>query len=106
MPRQQRVAKVARPLLMASGRALRCRDLPVFSCNTAASRRLDPDPNPRRIDARDFNHGLRGAEAGPASAAELSKRFKEAKADRVGELLATLTALGQARSVGGERFVA
>ncbi len=47
-----------------------------------------------------------GAEAGPASAAELSKRFKGAKADRVGELLATLTALGQARSVGGERFVA
>ncbi len=47
-----------------------------------------------------------GAEAGPASAAELSKRFKGAKADRVGELLATLTALGKARSVGEERFVA
>jgi hypothetical protein len=47
-----------------------------------------------------------GTEAGPASASELSKRFKGAKADRIGELLATLMALGQARSVGGERFVA
>jgi hypothetical protein len=55
--RQQPVVKVARPLLAASGRALRCRDLPVFRCNTAASRRLDPSPNPRRIASRDFNHG-------------------------------------------------
>ena len=54
----QPVVKVARPLLVASGRALRCRDLPVFSCNTAASRRLDPGPNPRRISSRDLNHGL------------------------------------------------
>ena len=46
-----------------------------------------------------------GAEAAPATAAELSRRFKGAKADRIGELPATLTALGQARSVGGERFV-
>ena len=46
-----------------------------------------------------------GAEAGPATAAEVSRRFKGAKADRIAELLATLTALGQARSVGGERFV-
>jgi len=29
----------------------------------------------------------------------------EAKADRIGELLATLTPLGQVRSVGGERLV-
>ncbi len=41
-----------------------------------------------------------------ATAAELSRRFKSAKADRVGELLATLTTLGQARSLGGDRFVA
>ena len=42
----------------------------------------------------------------PTTAVELSRRFKNAKADRIGELLATLTALGQARSVGAERFVA
>jgi len=46
-----------------------------------------------------------GAEASPATAAELSRRFKGAKADRTGELLATLTALGQARSVGRWRAV-
>jgi len=32
--------------------------LPVFRCNTAASRRLDPGPTPRRTDARDFHYGL------------------------------------------------
>ena len=42
----------------------------------------------------------------PASAGELAKQFKSAKADRIGELLATLAALGQARSVGAERYVA
>jgi hypothetical protein len=43
---------------------------------------------------------------GPATASELAKHFKGAKADRVAELLATLAALGQARNVAGERFVA
>jgi hypothetical protein len=42
----------------------------------------------------------------PATAAELCKQFKSAKAGRVSELLATLAALGQARPVGGERYVA
>jgi hypothetical protein len=42
----------------------------------------------------------------PATAGELCKQFKSAKAERVAELLATLVALGQARPVGGERFVA
>jgi len=41
-----------------------------------------------------------------ATAAELSRQFKGAKAERIGELLATLAALGQARPVAGERFVA
>ena len=54
----QPVVKVARPLLASSGRALRCRDLPVFGCNTTASRRLDPGPMPQRTGSRDFNHGL------------------------------------------------
>ena len=41
--------------------------------------------------------------AKPATAAELCKQFKGAKAERVAELLATLAALGQARAVeGGE----
>jgi len=39
----------------------------------------------------------------PATAGELCKQFKSAKAERVAESLA---ALGQARPVGGERFVA
>ena len=42
----------------------------------------------------------------PATAAEIARRFKPAKADRIAELLETLTALGQARAVEGERFVA
>jgi hypothetical protein len=42
----------------------------------------------------------------PTTAADLCKQFKNAKAERVAELLATLTALGQARAVEGERFVA
>jgi hypothetical protein len=46
-----------------------------------------------------------GTDHGPASAAELIRRSNGAKTHRVGELLATLAALGQARSVGGERFV-
>jgi hypothetical protein len=54
----QPVVKVARPTLAISGQALLCRDLPVFGCNTAASRRLDPGPTSRRGDTRDFNHGL------------------------------------------------
>jgi hypothetical protein len=45
-------------------------------------------------------------QAKPATAGELSKQFKGAKAERVGELLATLAALGQARTVAGDRFVA
>ena len=40
------------------------------------------------------------------TAGELCKQFKSAKAERVAELLATLAALGQARAVGEERFVA
>jgi hypothetical protein len=44
-------------------------------------------------------------QAKPATAGELSKQFKGANAERVRELLATLAALGQARLVGGERFV-
>ena len=42
----------------------------------------------------------------PAAAAALCKQFKSAKPERVGELLATLAALRQARPGGGERFVA
>jgi len=42
----------------------------------------------------------------PATADELCKQFKAAKTERVAELLATLAALGQARPVGGERYVA
>jgi len=42
----------------------------------------------------------------PTTAGELCKQFKSAKAERVAELLATLAALGQARPVGGERYVA
>jgi len=68
----QPVVKVARPLLASSGRALRCRDLPVFSCNTAASRRLDPGPMPRRNGSRDFNHGLLG---GIGDCPEWGRRF-------------------------------
>ena len=56
----QPVVKVARPSLAISSRALRCRDLPVFSCNAAASRRLDPGPTSRRGCSRDFTHGLLG----------------------------------------------
>jgi hypothetical protein len=36
----------------------------------------------------------------PATAGELCKQFKSAKAERVAELLATLAALGQARWAG------
>jgi hypothetical protein len=42
----------------------------------------------------------------PATAGELCKQFKSAKAERVAELLATLAALGQARPVGADRYVA
>jgi hypothetical protein len=42
----------------------------------------------------------------PATAGELCKQFRSAKTERVAELLATLAALGQARPVGGERYVA
>jgi hypothetical protein len=49
--------------------------------------------------------GMLAAGAGPATAGELAKRFNGGKADRVAELLATLAALGQAREVGGKRFV-
>jgi hypothetical protein len=74
---------------------------------TAKPRKAEKIPWPKSLaeQAQAVRAAL-GAEAGPASASELSKRFKGAKADRVGELLATLTALGQARLVGEERFVA
>lgn len=45
----------------------------------------------------------------PTTAAELAKQFaasKKVKTDRIAELLATLAALGQARRVGEERYVA
>jgi len=54
-------------------------------------------------------HAVRAAlaaAAAPSSAAEIARRFKGAKADRVTDLLATLAALGQARSVGEGNFVA
>jgi hypothetical protein len=40
-------------LLVSSDRALRCAGLPVFSCNTAAPARLDPDPMLLRIISRE-----------------------------------------------------
>ena len=51
------------------------------------------------------SHGVVGSKQS-ITAAELSRQFKGAKADRIGELLATLAVLGQARPVAGERFVA
>ena len=42
----------------------------------------------------------------PATAEELARAFKGARADRVGELLETLASLGQARKVEAGRFVA
>jgi hypothetical protein len=54
-------------------------------------------------------HAVRAALAAgtkPTTPAEVARLFRGAKADRIGELLETLTALGQARSVGEERFVA
>ena len=46
------------------------------------------------------------ARPAPATAAELAKSFKGAKLERVGELLATLVSLGQARRAGDGRFAA
>jgi hypothetical protein len=74
----QPVVKVARPLLASSGRALRCRDLLVFSCNTAASQRLDPGPNLRRISSRDFNHGLLDLGADCRSVVQVIKAMRGA----------------------------
>jgi hypothetical protein len=54
-------------------------------------------------------HAVRAALAAgtkPATPAEVARLFKGAKSDRISELLETLTALGQARLVGEERFVA
>jgi len=36
-----------------------------ISINTASSRRLNPGPEPARIDARDFCHGLLRVESRP-----------------------------------------
>ena len=47
-----------------------------------------------------------GAETGPIAAADLARRFKGAKKQQISELLATLAALGQARLVGDDRYVA
>jgi hypothetical protein len=44
------------------------------------------------------------ARPAPATAGELAKSFKNAKVDRVAELLATLASLGQARPAGDGRF--
>ncbi len=46
------------------------------------------------------------AEARVVTAAELSKRFQRAPADRVQEILETLVSLGHARAVGTNRYVA
>jgi hypothetical protein len=64
-----------------------------------------PWPKSLAEQAQSVRAALAG-QAKPATAAELSKQFKGAKTERVGELLATLAALGQARTVAGDRFVA
>jgi hypothetical protein len=46
------------------------------------------------------------AVAGPADAATLAKQFKSARVDRIAELLATLSSLGQARAFPEGRYVA
>jgi len=73
----------------------------------AKAKKAEKTPWPKSLAEQ--AQAVRAALAGrskPATAAELSRGFKGAKPDRVGELLATLAALGQARPVGGERFVA
>jgi hypothetical protein len=79
----------------------------------AAQRKTDPAkkaakrPWPKTLaEQAQAVRGALGSGIGPTTAGELAKRFTSAKAQRVGELLATLAALGQARAVGGERFVA
>jgi hypothetical protein len=62
-------------------------------------------PKPLAEQAHAVRAALAAA-AAPSSAAQIARRFKAAKADRVGELLATLAALGQARFVGEGKFVA
>jgi hypothetical protein len=42
----------------------------------------------------------------PMRAPELARRFRRARTDRVEELLGALTAIGQARRLPGERFLA
>jgi hypothetical protein len=46
------------------------------------------------------------AAAGPANAATLATQFKSARVERIAELLATLSSLGQARALREGRFVA
>jgi hypothetical protein len=49
---------------------------------------------------------IRAALTAPTDAATLAKGFKGAKADRVEDILETLASLGQARALGGNRYVA
>ena len=44
--------------------------------------------------------------AAPADAATLAKTFKNAKTDRIEDILETLASLGQARALAGGKFVA
>src|SRR2546421_336349 len=64
-----------------------------------------PWPNPLAEQAQAVRPALQ-SHGKPATAAELVKSFKGAKADRVGELLETLASLGQARLVGVGQFAA
>ena len=69
--------------------------------------KLEKQPWPKSL--ADQAHAVRAAliaATAPSTAADLSRRFKNAKADRINELLATLAALGQARKVSDDRFVA
>jgi Protein of unknown function (DUF2934) len=55
----------------------------VFSCNAAASRRLDPGPISRRGDARDFNHGLLGITASEGLLMAAKKKIARRKDTKV-----------------------
>jgi hypothetical protein len=46
------------------------------------------------------------AAAGPADAATLASQFKSARVDRIAELLATLSSLGQARALPDSQYIA